>query len=224
MSDRGSHREAELRHAIAGAYRSLAHDGLILHAAGNVSVRFRETFLITPTGVRADALGDHAIVHVGMDGDVLGEGRPSSEWRFHRDIYRARPDVNAIVHTHSPAATALACQRRSLPPFHYMIAVAGGADIRCADYALFGTQDLSDCVVAALSERKACLMANHGMIATGETLDAALALAAEVEHLCDLYQRTSVYGPPVLLSGAEMNEALVAFRSYAARGVTERVR
>lgn len=207
-----------MRQAIAGAYRSLASDGLILHAAGNVSLRSGDGFFITPTGVRADLLDADAIVHMDFDGAVIAGGKPSSEWRFHRDIYRARKDAGAIVHTHSPAATALACQRRALPPFHYMVAVAGGEDIRCADYALFGTQELSDCVLDALAGRRACLMANHGMIATGATLEDAMALAAEVENLCDLYQRSCVYGPPVLLSASEMKEALAAFRSYGARG------
>lgn len=204
--------------ALAEAYRSLARDGLILHAAGNVSLRTRDGFLVTPSGVPADALCADAIVMMGFDGRPKNSGRPSSEWRFHRDIYAARKDVGAVVHTHSPAATAIACQRRGLPPFHYMIAVAGGADIRCANYALFGTQELSDSVLVALEGRKACLMANHGMIAVGKDLAEALSLAAEVENLCDLYQRSCVYGPPVLLSNAEMNAALVAFKSYGQRG------
>ena len=204
--------------ALAEAYRSLARDGLILHAAGNVSLRTRDGFLVTPSGVPADALTADAIVTMGFDGKPKSSGKPSSEWRFHRDIYAVRKDVGAVVHTHSPAATALACQRRGLPPFHYMIAVAGGADIRCADYALFGTQELSDAVLVALEGRKACLMANHGMIAVGKDLAEALSLAAEVENLCDLYQRSCVYGPPVLLSDAEMKAALVAFKSYGQRG------
>lgn len=216
MPNRRIQRES-LEADVASAYRALARDGLILHAAGNVSVRTRGGFLITPTGVSADALTGEAIVDVAMDGRVRSTGKPSSEWRFHRDIYRARKDVGAIVHTHSPAATALACQRRALPSFHYMIAVAGGDDVRCADYALFGTQALSDAVLIALEGRKACLMANHGMIAIGKDLDEALRLAAEVENLCELYQRTCVYGAPILLSTADMKEALVAFKSYGQR-------
>lgn len=204
--------------AVADAYRSLARDGLILHAAGNVSLRTREGFLITPSGVPAEDLDDQAIIRMTRDGKPLSSGKPSSEWRFHRDIYKVRKDVNAIVHTHSRAATALACQRRALPPFHYMIAIAGGADIRCADYALFGTQDLSDTVLAALTDRKACLMANHGMIAVGQDLPEALRIAAEVENLCDLYQRSCVFGPPILLSESDMQAALVAFKSYGQRG------
>ena len=217
MPERSSQRDT-LSAAVAGAYHALARDGLILHAAGNVSVRHGDGFLITPTGVPADALSADAIVEMAMNGTVRSSAKPSSEWRFHRDIYKARVDVGAIVHTHSPAATALACQRRSLPPFHYMIAVAGGEDIRCADNALFGTQALSDAVLVALNGRKACLMANHGMIAIGKNLNEAMKLAAEVENLCELYQRSCVYGDPVLLSSAEMKEALVAFKSYGQRG------
>ena len=208
--------------AITRAYQGLARDGLILHASGNVSVRHQDGFFITPSGVPAEKLTADAIVDVAWDGVPRSAGKPSSEWRFHRDIYKARKDVGAIVHTHSPAATAFACQRRSLPSFHYMIAVAGGADIRCADYALFGTQALSDSVVIALKDRKACLMANHGMIAVGADLAEAVALAAEVENLCELYQRACVYGPPVLLSDHDMQEALVAFASYGQRGKRRR--
>lgn len=217
MPERGNPSE-EMSAAIAEAYRSLARDRLILHAAGNVSLRTRGGFLITPSGIPAEALTAEFIISMGLDGKPKQAGKPSSEWRFHRDIYAARKDVGAIVHTHSPAATALSCQRRALPPFHYMIGVAGGADVRCADYALFGTQELSDAVLVALEGRKACLMANHGMIAVGKDLSDALSLAAEVENLCDLYQRSCVYGPPVLLSDAEMKAALVAFRSYGQRG------
>ena len=221
MPERDGSRET-LSAAVASAYRLLARDGLILHAAGNVSVRARNGFLVTPSGVPADALTADAIVAMGFDGKPRSEGKPSSEWRFHRDIYKARKDVGAIVHTHSPAATAFSCQRRALPAFHYMIAAAGGADIACADYALFGTQELSDAVLLALNNRKACLMANHGMIAVGQDLNEALALAAEVENLCELYQRSCVYGPPVLLSESEMKAALVAFQSYGQRGKRRR--
>lgn len=214
MPDRELQRETEMRQAIADVYRSLARDRLILHAAGNISARCDADFLITPTGVPADALDAGAMVRMDHEGCVRKGGKPSSEWRFHRDIYAARIDVNAIVHTHSPAATALACQRRALPPFHYMIAVAGGHDVRCADYALFGTQDLSDRVVEALSDRKACLMANHGLIAIGATLAEAMRIAAEIETLCDIYLRSLAAGEPVLLNAAQMNDALAAFKTY----------
>jgi L-fuculose-phosphate aldolase len=150
-----------------------------------------------------------------------GEGRypnprPSSEWRFHRDIYAACPQARAVVHAHSPFAVALACLRRDIPPFHYMVAMAGGKDIRCAAYATFGTQALSDAIIAALQGRRACLMANHGLVAWGTTLDRALALAMEVEALCGQYLRACQAGAPVLLTDAEMAEVQERFKGYGA--------
>lgn len=146
-----------------------------------------------------------------------GEGpRPSSEWRFHRDIYAAFPQARAVVHAHSPFAVALACLRRDIPSFHYMVAMAGGTDIRCAAYATFGTQALSDAVIAALRDRRACLMANHGLVAWGTTLDRALALAVEVEALCGQYLRCLQAGEPVLLTDSEMAEVLERFKGYGA--------
>ena len=139
---------------------------------------------------------------------------PSSEWRFHRDIYRARPGVHAIVHTHSPFATTLACLDRAIPPFHYTVAAAGGRDIRCAPYATFGTQQLSDRVTAALEDRTACLLAHHGMIAVGDSLDAALALAIDVETLAEMYWRALQIGEPAQLSDAEMDVVIAKFATY----------
>lgn len=217
MQGRSAHREATERALIVEAYQSLARDGLVRHASGNVSLRQRGGFLITPSGIAAQAVTPDSIVAMNARGAAVSAGKPSSEWRFHRDIYAVRKDVNAIVHTHSPAATALACQRRELPPFHYMIALAGGDNLRCADYALFGTQELSDAVVVALAGRKACLMANHGLVACGATLAEAMHIAGEMEGLCDVYLRSLSAGPPVLLSEAEMKDALIAFKSYGAR-------
>lgn len=149
---------------------------------------------------------------------LKGEGlQPSSEWRLHRDIYAASPTARAVVHAHSPFAVALACLRRGLPPFHYMVALAGGTDIRCAAYATFGTQALSDAVIAALRGRRACLMANHGLVAWGTSLDGALALALEVEALCGQYLRACQVGAPVLLSDAQMAEVLERFKDYGPR-------
>ena len=145
---------------------------------------------------------------------AAGTRLPSSEWRFHRDIYRARPGTSAIVHTHAPFATSLACLHRDIPAFHYMVAVAGGSDIRCASYATFGTQDLSDHALAALDGRNACLLANHGMIALGTTLDAALALAIEVETLAEMYWRALQVGEPVILPADEMDAVIAKFRTY----------
>ena len=153
-----------------------------------------------------------------LDGDAHGARLPSSEWRFHRDIYRARADVEAIVHTHAPFATTLACLDRGIPPFHYMIAMAGGRDIRCAPYATFGTQELSDHAVAALVDRKACLLAHHGMIAVDDSLERALALAVEVETLAEMYWRALQVGEPAWLPPDEMDRVLEKFRTYGQPG------
>ena len=148
------------------------------------------------------------------DGEARGGRTPSSEWRFHRDIYAARPEVMAIVHTHSMFATTLACLDRGIPAFHYMIAVAGGSEIRCAPYATFGTQELSDHAVRALEGRKACLLSHHGIIALGESLAQALALAVEVETLAEMYWRALQIGEPRLLDEEEMREVLTKFAAY----------
>jgi len=182
--------------------------------SGNVSARIGGGFLITPTAFAYDALHAEDIVEMTLDGGTRGTRRPSSEWRFHRDIYAARPEVGAIVHAHSPFATTLSCLGRGIPAFHYMVAVAGGDDIRCAAYATFGTQQLSDRVLTAIQDRKACLMANHGMIAVGGSLDESLALAIEVEALAEQYARALQIGQPNLLSADEMRRVLESFQTY----------
>jgi L-fuculose-phosphate aldolase len=150
-----------------------------------------------------------------LDGTVpAGKREPSSEWRFHRDILATRPDVGAVVHTHAMFATTLSCLRRGIPAFHYMVAMAGGDSIRCAPYATFGTQALSDHAVKALKGRKACLLANHGMIAVGGTLAEAMALAVEVETLAAQYWRALQVGKPILLPKAEMRRVLAKFATY----------
>jgi L-fuculose-phosphate aldolase len=188
--------------------------GLNRGKSGNVSARFDAGFLVTPTGMAYESTQPVDIVAMTQDGAALGPRLPSSEWRFHRDIYAARREVGAIVHVHSPFATSIACLGRDIPPFHYMIAVAGGKDIRCAAYATFGTQQLSDHALCALAGRKACLLANHGMIAIGASLTAALALAVEVEALAEQYWRALQIGTPNLLSDVEMEIVLEKFRSY----------
>lgn len=209
--------DPELAAAVAETSRLTVAEGLNRGSSGNVSARCGDGFLVTPSGLPSAALRSEQIVAVAMDGGGTGALPPSSEWRIHRDIYRARPEFNAVVHVHSPFAVALACLRRAIPSFHYMVAVAGGADIRCADYAIFGSQALSDHVLAALDGRRACLMANHGLVACGRNLDLALALAIEVESLCEQYWRASLMGEPVLLSAAEMAEALAKFANYGQR-------
>jgi L-fuculose-phosphate aldolase len=182
--------------------------------SGNVSARAGDGFLVTPSGLSYEETRPEDIASVTFAGDASGPRQPSTEWRFHRDIYAARHDVGAIVHTHSTFATTLACLGRDIPAFHYMVAVAGGKDIRCASYATFGTQALSDHALVALEARKACLLANHGMIAVGASLAEALALAVEVEALAEQYWRTLQTGTPNLLSDAEMEVVLDKFSRY----------
>jgi L-fuculose-phosphate aldolase len=186
--------------------------------SGNVSARTDDGFLVTPTGLAYESTQPVDVVAMTLDGTARGPRLPSSEWRLHRDIYAARPEVRAIVHAHSSFATSIACLGCDIPPFHYMIAVAGGKDIRCAAYATFGTQELSDHALRALESRKACLLANHGMIAVGASLTAALALAVEVEALAEQYWRALQIGTPNLLSDAEMEVVLEKFRIYGQPG------
>jgi L-fuculose-phosphate aldolase len=154
------------------------------------------------------------MVKVGAGGTASGPRLPSSEWRFHHDIYGARPDAGAVLHAHSPFATALACQKLAVPAFHYMVARFGGTDVRCADYATFGTQELSDAMLVALENRSACLMAHHGMVVIGRDLEQALALAIELETLCEQYWRVLQLGVPKLLDDDEMGRVLDKFSSY----------
>ncbi len=198
---------------VAGAGR-LAEQGLNRGTAGNIGVRLSHSFLVTPSGVVPEHLSPDAMVEMDYSGTVLGPGRPSSEWRFHRDILLARPEMGAVVHTHSRCATALACLQREIPAFHYMVAVAGGDTIRCTPYALFGTQALSDLALQALVGRKACLLGNHGMIALGVDLAGALAMALEVEGLCEQYWSALQVGEPKLLSRDQMLEVLEQFKTY----------
>lgn len=188
--------------------------GINQGTSGNVSARKGNGFLITPSGLDYASLKPKDIVKVKKDGSYKGPLKPSSEWRFHHDIYQVREDVNAIIHTHSKFATTLACLRQDLPPFHYMIAVAGGKDIRCAPYATFGSQDLSDHAIEALKDRKACLLANHGMIVAAENLKKALAIAHEIELLCEQYLNALQVGEPHILSDQEMAEVLEKFKTY----------
>jgi L-fuculose-phosphate aldolase len=206
--------EHELRHEMVRITKKLDQLGLNRGTSGNLSARYHDGMLITPSGMGAEGLSEDDIVFVQMDGSSRGRWQPSSEWLFHRDILAQRPDVGAVVHTHSLAATALACLRRDIPPFHYMIALVGGDTIRCAHYATFGTQQLSDNALAALQDRKACLLANHGMIATGADLAEAFRITLEVETLCEMYLRTLQAGEPVLLSAQEFRDAQQRFAGY----------
>jgi len=206
--------EAELRARLAAASKATVSEGLNRGTSGNVSVRLGEGFLITPSGLPSADLAPEQMVFMDMNGHCQASLPPSSEWRIHRDLYQVRPEVGAVVHVHSPFAVALACLRRPIPAFNYMVAVAGGKDIRCAEYATFGTQALSDHILAAMAGRRACLMANHGQVAVGPDLARAVALAVEVETLCEQFWRASLLGTPVLLSDAEMDEVIEKFKGY----------
>lgn len=203
-----------MRESLLSNFKKLADLGLNKGTSGNASVRTDKGFLVTPSGMNVDKMSAESMVEVDMTGRTISAGKPSSEWRFHRDIYQARPEVNAIVHTHSMFATTISCLRQDIPPFHYMIAVGGGKDIRCAEYALFGTQALSDAAIVALQGRKACLLANHGMIALGKSLDQAVSVAVEVETLCEQYWRALQVGQPKILSDQQMIEVFDQFKDY----------
>ena len=206
--------ERELRTAIVATAREMNAAKINRGKSGNVSARLDAGFLITPTGIPYDAMTPDDIVAMTLDGVARGDRAPSSEWRFHRDLYRAREEFHAIVHVHAPFATTLACVRRGIPAFHYMVATAGGRDIRCAPYATFGSPELAALAVAAMADRRACLLANHGMIAAGRDLAGALALAIEVEGLAEMYWRALQIGEPALLSDAEMDVVLGKFLTY----------
>ncbi len=206
--------ELELREAIVGTARRMNAAGINQGTSGNVSARTERGFLVTPSALGYDEMAPADIVGVDWEGKAQGLRAPSSEWRLHRDIYLARPEAQAVVHAHPMFATTLACLDRPIPAFHYMVAAAGGPDIRCAPYAAFGTQALSDAAVAALESRKACLLSHHGMIAFSDSLGAALALAVEVETLAAMYWRALQVGEPSLLSDAEMADVLTRFESY----------
>lgn len=205
---------AEQRAALLAAARAMGAARLNVGTAGNASLRLGDGFLITPSGVAPEACTPADLVAVRADGSVDGCLAPSSEWQLHRDVYAAHAGAGAVMHAHSPFATALACQRRDIPPFHYMIARFGGSTVRCAPYATFGTQALSDAAVDALEGRNACLLANHGMVVFGRDAAHALALAIEFETLCEQYWRSCQLGPPALLSEAEMAEVVERFRWY----------
>lgn len=210
--------DASPRQAVIATALEMNRRGLNQGTSGNVSCRAADGgLLITPSGRPYETLQPADILRIGFDGSVLeGTGKPSSEWRIHADILAARPEAGAVVHCHAMFSTTLSCLRRPIPAVHYMVAVAGGDTIRCADYATFGTQELSEAALAALADRKACLLANHGMIAIGADLRRALALAVEVETLAAQYWRALQVGEPVILSPDEMARVLERFREYGA--------
>jgi L-fuculose-phosphate aldolase len=193
---------------------AMGANGLNRSTAGNVSVRTGDGFHITPTGMPYTALVAEDIPLMALDGTHQGRRKPSSEWRFHRDLYASRPEVGAVLHAHSPFAVSLACLRCDIPPFHYMIARFGGETIRCADYAIFGSQELSTAALQAMAGRSACLLANHGLLVAGRDLAEVLALAVELEELCEQYWRACQLGQPVLLTPEEMRAVREKFAGY----------
>lgn len=215
--------EAELRERLAEAYRQLARLGLNSGSAGNVSCRLDDGALITPTGASAETIDAASIVCIAPDGTTRGAGIPSSEWAMHTAIYRRYPQARAIVHTHSDACVALACQGRGIPAFHYMVATFGGDDVRCAPYATFGTEDLAHAVADALHERSACLLANHGMIAWGAAIEPAVDAATRLETLARQYWMSLQPGPPVILGADEMRRVRERFRGYGSSRLPTRL-
>jgi L-fuculose-phosphate aldolase len=216
--------EIELRRGIIQAARQMNAIGLNQGTSGNISARFEDRMLITPSGVPYDALEPEDIASLPIDGKYGtwdGSLRPSSEWRFHLDITKARREVGAIVHAHSTFATTLACCRREIPALHYMIAACGGPVIRCADYATYGTKELSIAALKALEGRTCCLLANHGMIATGPDLGKAMWLAIELETIAKQYYYALALGGPVLLPDEEIANVLERFKDYGPRAKRE---
>ncbi|WP_298610105.1 class II aldolase/adducin family protein [uncultured Thiothrix sp.] len=208
--------EYQLRQAIIDQCLWMNAKGLNQGNSGNISARYKNQLIITPTAMAYEAMRPEMLATISLDDQAEWQGshQPSSEWRFHYDLMRARPEIGAIVHTHSTYATSLAITRRSIPAVHYMIALFGGNDVRCADYATYGTQALSNHVLVAMQDRKACLLANHGMLVAGETLAKAMWLASELETLAEQYYHALQLGGAVILSDEQMAEVQAKLANY----------
>jgi L-fuculose-phosphate aldolase len=209
--------EQTLRQQLLHTSRRMVELGLNRGTAGNASVRCGDDILITPSALPVAEMTEQDMVLLAADGKILQGRKPSSEWRFHCDILNARPEIGAVLHMHSTFATTIACLGRDVPPVHYMIAMAGGDTVRCTPYSLFGEQTLSDHALEALRDRKACLLGNHGMIALGTDLADALAVAVEVEFVCEIYWRTLQAGEPQMLTPQQMHEVKQKFVEYKKR-------
>lgn len=199
--------DADLRREMVATCRKMNSSGINQGTSGNLSVRAGDHFLITPSSLPYETMEPEDIVEMAFDGSYTGR-RPSSEWRFHRDILKNRPDVEVVLHCHSIYATTLACHHKPLPAFHYMVGIAGGTTIRCARYATFGTQELSEAALEALEGRLACLLGQHGQISLGKTMESALWMATEVETLSRLYVQALTLGDPPILSDEEMDRVI----------------
>jgi L-fuculose-phosphate aldolase len=204
----------DLRKQVIKTCLAMNEEGINQGTSGNVSVRTDEGFLITASGIPYKKMKPHHVVEMDLEGGYRGDYLPSTEWRMHLDIFKARPEAEAIVHVHSTYATALACLRKDIPSFHYMIGIAGGDSLRVSDYAEFGTQELSDTMLKAMEGRSGCLLANHGQICFGDTLDKALWRAGEIEALSHQYWAALLAGKPVILGQNEMGTVLKRFGTY----------
>lgn len=215
--------EYQLRQAIIEQCLWMNAQGLNQGSSGNISARYQNQLIITPTAMAYEAMRPEMLAAISLDDQATWQGshQPSSEWRFHYDLMRTRPEIGAIVHTHSTYATSLAITRRSIPAVHYMIALFGGNDVRCAEYATYGTQALSDHVLAAMQERKACLLANHGMLVAGESLTKAMWLANELETLAQQYYHALQLGGTVILTDAQMAEVHAKLANYGLGQTTQ---
>lgn len=209
--------EQQLREQLLATSQRLVELGLNRGTAGNASIRHGAGMLITPSALPVAEMTTDSMVRMDMEGKVLQGGKPSSEWRFHRDIFVARPEIGAVLHMHSTFATTIACLGKDVPAVHYHIAIAGGDSIRCTPYTIFGEQNLSDLALEALHDRKACLLGNHGMIALGNDLADALSVAQEVEYLCEIYWRTLQAGTPQILTAQQMHAVKEKFVEYKKR-------
>jgi L-fuculose-phosphate aldolase len=205
---------AELRKQVIETCLAMNEEGINQGTSGNVSVRTPEGFLITASGIPYKKMKPHHVVEMDIEGGYRGDYLPSTEWRMHLDIFKHRPEAGAIVHVHSTYATALACLRKEVPAFHYMIGVTGGVSLRVSDYAEFGTQELSQTMLQAMEGQTAVLLANHGQICFGPNLEKALWLAGEIEATCKQYWAASVLGKPVVLTDDEMTSVLKRFKTY----------
>ena len=204
----------DLRKQVIATCLAMNEDGINQGTSGNVSVRTDDGFLITASGVPYKKMKPQHVVEMDLEGGYRGDYLPSTEWRMHLDIFKSRPEAGAIVHVHSTHATAISCLRKEVPAFHYMIGVTGGSSLRVSDYAEFGTAELSTTMLKAMEGRTACLLANHGQICFGPTLDKALWLAGEIEALCHQYWAALLAGKPVVLADAEMTSVLKRFKTY----------
>lgn len=204
----------DLRKAVIKTCLAMNEEGINQGTSGNVSVRTDEGFLITASGIPYQKMKPEHVVEMDLEGGYRGNYFPSTEWRMHMDIFKARPEAQAIVHVHSTYATAMACLRKDIPAFHYMIGVTGGASLRVSEYAEFGTQELSDTMLTAMKDRSGCLLANHGQICFGKDLDQALWRAGEIEALSHQYWASLLAGKPVVLADAQMTSVLKRFGSY----------